>query len=148
MIHVHLTAAERIVAASAAVGSAAAMVVAPSLDWNLIVSGVVGAIVSSSISGMILIFINRRLNAVHTSVVEVAKSVNGLHEAAVAKEKQMGQALVAAAQEVGAATTLAAHAEGHLEGVVAEQERGVKEQIRVAEAKRDEPPPADPKTKK
>jgi hypothetical protein len=141
MIHVHLTAAERIVAASAAVGSAAAMAVAPSLDWSIITAGVAGAIVSSTVSGAILLFINKRLNAVHAIAVETAHAVDGINKAALANMEAKGNAATQAAVDVGAAQTKAAHAEGHLEGVLKEQERGIQEQIRIKEAT----PATDPK---
>jgi hypothetical protein len=60
---------------------------------------------------------------VHTEVVEVKRSVNG-----------MTQAAVQAATDVGVAQTAQAHAEGHLEGVVAEQSRKAGEDARTAAA--------------
>lgn len=66
----------------------------------------------------------------------VHQKVNGLNAAALVVVKEAGEAATKAATDIGAAQTKAAHAEGHLEGVLTEQERGIREQVRVAEAKR------------
>lgn len=80
-------------------------------------------------------------NAVAIEVVH--QKVNGLNAAALVQVTKAGEAATQAATDIGAAQTKAAHAEGHLEGVLTEQERGIREQVRVEEAKRKDLPPAD-----
>lgn len=80
---------------------------------------------------------------VDTKLEVVHSKVDGLTSELVKTTKEKGEAATQAATDVGAAQTKAAHAEGHLEGVLTEQERGIREQVRVEEAKRKNPPPAD-----
>ena len=90
------------VAASTAVGSAAAAIAAPTFNWNVVVAAIVGAGVSSTISGLVTIglaiFLNRKLAVIHDTVNHLADD-----KAALARE--------------------AGRAEGELKGVMAEQSR-------------------------
>lgn len=69
----HITAAKVItVAAPAVVGAAVGTMAAPSLDWSVVVAGAIGAIISSTISGIVLIYVNRKLDVIHDTVNHLA----------------------------------------------------------------------------
>lgn len=101
--------------------------------------------IPSILAGIAAIFayLAKRKSDSNSAAIEVVhQKVNGLNAAALAGAVSAGQAATQAAFDVGAAQTKAAHAEGHLEGVLTEQERGIREQVRVAQAKVGQP--ADP----
>jgi hypothetical protein len=94
--------------------------------------------IPSILAGIAAIFayLAKRKSDSNSAAIEVVhQKVNGLNAAALAGAVSAGQAATQAAFDVGAAQTKAAHAEGHLEGVLTEQERGIREQVRVAQAK-------------
>jgi hypothetical protein len=75
-----------------------------------------------------------KVAAVVEKVDVVHDKVNGLTAERVQAEKERGQAAVKSATELGEAKVAQARAEGHSEGVAVEQERGIKEQIRIKQA--------------
>jgi hypothetical protein len=140
----HLTAAKII--AIAAVGAAVDLTTAVATD-NVTIAlinglpAIMGAAASviAAVGSLAAVYFAYRANL--NSAMAVKKSetietkVDGINLAALQRAREHGEMTTQAATDIGAAQTAQAHAEGHLEGVLTEQERGIREQVRVAQAK-------------
>lgn len=140
----HLTAGKII--AIAAIGAAVDLTTAVATD-NVTIAlinglpAIMGAAASviAAVGSIAAMYFAYRANAKVGVVVEktaaIETKVDGINLAALQRAKEHGEMTTQAATDIGAAQTAQAHAEGHLEGVLTEQERGIREQVRIEQAK-------------
>jgi len=149
MIHYHLTTAKVVlVATGAAVASGAVALAQPDHTVALATIASVPPTLTAILGFLILYFQNRKtraefngkmselIQAKENIALRTGWDVGSQH--ANARAEVVAEKTAAAATELGDARERAATAEGKHAGTIEEQERGIKEQIRVAEAKKDE----------
>ncbi len=139
------------IAASGAVGSAVSALAAPAFDWNTAIAAGIGAVVSSTVSGLIIVtfgaYLNRRLNAITTHVdgkmeelIRAKESValrtgwDAGTQHADDRAQDAAEKTAVAATALGDARERAATAEGRHIGAIEEQSRKADEDATIAAA--------------